>query len=257
MVLIKVILLMFKKSTIYAIVPAYNESLAISKVVSGLNELCDEDGGQLIDKVLVVDNGSNDGTATIAELAGAWVVHESRRGYGYACMAGIKESVGADILLFVDGDHSVVLSDTKLLLSALEEGIDLVIGHRVLIEPGAMTFAQQFGNALACFISRLIWGVNMSDLGPFRAISRETLLSLDMEDMTYGWTIEMQLKAFHQGLSVKEVPVALQSRIGESKISGTLCGVIGAGIGIFSMIAKLWIRERRRTNLIGKSLTRS
>lgn len=237
---------MRSKPVVFAIVPAFNEAPAIAKVVTGLHALHDGLGQSLIERVIVADNGSTDGTGRLAASAGALVVLESRRGYGYACMAGIAAAGEADILLFVDGDHSILLHEAAALLAPFETGVDLVIGARVRIEPGAMTLPQMFGNALACRLSHWLWGVPMSDLGPFRAIRRSALLRIGMEDMTYGWTIEMQLKAFQLGQRVLEVPVSLRCRIGQSKVSGTVRGVLGAGIGIFSMIAKLWLRERRR-----------
>lgn len=233
-------------NTVCAIVPALNEASAISFVIADLRRLRNELGRPLIDRVIVADNGSTDGTGVLAEAAGAVVVKESRRGYGYACTAAIAAASDADILLFVDGDDSVVLRETPELLAAFDAGADLVIGARVRVEPGAMTLAQRFGNGLACLVTRLIWRVRISDLGPFRAIRKSAFDRLGMEDMTYGWTIEMQVKAFQQDLCVVEVPVSLSCRLGHSKVSGTVRGVIGAGIGIFSMIAKLWWRDRAR-----------
>ena len=237
---------MRKPMKVVAIVPAYNEAQAISHVVRGLNELCDDSGMPLLARVIVSDNGSNDGTGALAARAGASVVQEPRRGYGFACMAGIAAAQDADILLFVDGDHSIVYSETATLLAPFSSGADLVIGARNRVDSGAMTAPQLFGNALACRLSRLLWGVPMTDLGPFRAITRRALNDLAMEDMTFGWTVEMQLKAFQQGQNVVEVPVSLRCRIGQSKVSGTVSGVLGAGIGIFSMIGKIWWRSRRR-----------
>ncbi len=234
-----------KKESICAIVPALDEAEAIVGVVAGLCALRDEAGTPLLERVIVVDNGSIDGTSALARTAGARVVPESRRGYGYACMAGIAASGDAATLLFVDGDNSIDVEEASALLAALRLGADLVIGVRVRAEPGAMTLPQRLGNGFACALARLIWGVPISDLGPFRAIRRDALHRLDMKDMTYGWTIEMQLKAFQRGLRVAEVPVSVRCRLGRSKVSGTLRGVIGAGFGILSVIAKLWWRERR------------
>lgn len=232
---------------IIAIIPAYNEAPAITQVVQGLLQLRTASGALVIDQVIVADNGSDDQTAALAQAAGATVVSEPRRGYGYACTAGIHaaQQAGAEILLFVDGDHSVLVEETASLLQALHNGADLVIGARVRRQAGAMTVPQVFGNALACSLARLLWAVPMSDLGPFRAIRAQALQRIGMEDMTYGWTIEMQLKAYQLGMQVEEVPVSVQARIGISKVSGTVRGVIGAGIGIFSMIGKLWWRQRR------------
>ena len=232
--------------TVYAIIPALNEAEAIVGIVNDLHALRDNNGQPVIHRVIVADNGSSDDTGLLALAAGATVIQERRRGYGYACMAGIAAADDADILLFVDGDNSVVIQETASLLAAIDRGADLVIGSRVNVAPGAMTPPQRFGNRLACFITHLIWNVPISDLGPFRAMRKTSLYHLNMKDMTYGWTIEMQIKAFQCGQRVTEVPVSLRCRIGRSKVSGTVRGVIGAGLGIFSMIAKLWWRERRR-----------
>ena len=237
-----------KKDSICAIVPALDEAEAIVSVVAGLSALRDAAGMPLLDRVIVVDNGSIDGTGALARTAGALVVPEPRRGYGYACMTGIAAAGDAEILLFVDGDNSIDVAEASALLSALRLGADLVIGVRVRVEPGAMTLPQRLGNGFACHLARLIWGVPMSDLGPFRAMRKDAFHRLDMKDMTYGWTIEMQLKAFQLGLRVTEVPVSLRRRLGRSKVSGTLRGVIGAGFGILSMIAKLWWWERQQVS---------
>ena len=211
-----------------------------------MHALRDNNGQPAVHLVIVADNGSTDGTGQLALNAGATVIRETRRGYGYACMAGIAAAGDADILLFVDGDNSVVIQEAASLLAAIDCGADLVIGSRINVESGAMTPPQRFGNWLACFITRFIWSVPISDLGPFRAARRTSLDHLGMKDMTYGRTVEMQIKAFQCSQQVVEVPVSLRCRIGHSKVSGTVRGVIGAGFGIFSMIAKLWWRERRR-----------
>ena len=245
---------MFKGRTVCAIVPALDEAKAIGGVVAGLRALRNDIGQPLIDRVIVADNGSTDGTGALARSAGACVVAEPRRGYGYACMAAIAVASEAETLLFVDGDHSVIPQETLLLLAAFDLGADLVIGVRSHAEAGAMTLPQRLGNGLACRLARLIWNVPMSDLGPFRAIRKTAFDSLDMQDMTYGWTIEMQLKAFQRGQRVVEVPVSVRRRLGHSKVSGTVRGVIGAGIGIFSIIAKLWWqgRSRRTGHRVGR-----
>lgn len=238
---------MRKRPVVHAIVPAHNEVLAIAHVVGGLRALRDSAGRALIDRVVVVDNGSDDGTGRVAQAAGAVVVREERRGYGYACMAGIAASAEAEVLLFVDGDHSVLLHEVAAVLAPLASGADLVIGVRVRVLDGAMSLPQRWGNAFVCSLCRRIWGVAMTDLGPLRAVRRAALLALEMEDATYGWTVEMQLKAFARGLDVREVPVSLACRIGVSKISGTVRGVFGAGVGMLSMVARLWWRARRRS----------
>lgn len=236
------------KFQVVAVLPALNEALAVAEVVGGLLALQDADGAPLLARVIVADNGSNDGTTAVASAAGAQVVQEARRGYGYACMAGIHAALldtSVTHILFVDADRSVVLNETPLLFAAGQAGADLVIGARVHVMPDAMTLPQRFGNALACRLARWIWGFPMTDLGPFRLIERKALLDIDMQDMTYGWTVEMQVKAFQLRMRVVEVPVSVQARIGVSKVSGTVRGVIGAGIGIFSMIGKLWWRGKK------------
>jgi glycosyltransferase involved in cell wall biosynthesis len=237
---------MADNETVCAIIPALNEAEAIVHVVAALRRLRNEAGRPLIGRVIVADNGSTDGTAALARAAGAVVVHELRRGYGYACRAAVTAACDAQILLFVDGDNSIVIDETPRLLSALATGADLVIGSRVNVDPGAMTPPQYFGNALACRMMRLIWRAPVSDLGPFRAIRKRAFDGLDMQEMTYGWTIEMQLKAFQRGLRIIEVPVSLRCRLGRSKVSGTVRGVVGAGLSIFSVIARFWWRERFR-----------
>ncbi len=235
---------------IIAIVPAYNEAPAIAEVVTHLCALLDESGAPMLAQVIVADNNSNDDTGLHAAAAGATVVRETRQGYGYACMAGIRMAFDADILLFVDGDHSVEYREIGSLLAPLYSGADLVIGARRHVDSGAMTFPQRFGNALACSLARWLWRVPMTDLGPLRAITRPALLQIDMQDMTFGWTIEMQLRAFELGQQVVEVPVSLHCRLGHSKISGTIRGVVGAAIGIFAMIGRLWWRGYKKSRQI-------
>lgn len=237
------------KRSVVAIVPAYNEADAIELVVRDLHALRDENDAPLLTRVIVADNGSDDGTGALATKAGAVVVREPRRGYGFACMAAVSAADDADVLLFVDGDHSVIATEAIALLNAIDKGADLVIGARTRSEPGAMTLPQRFGNALACAITRNVWGIPISDLGPFRAIRRTAFERLDMKNKTYGWTIEMQIRAMQLGQHVEEVPVSIRCRLGVSKISGTVKGVIGAGVGILSMIAKLWWQERSRVAL--------
>jgi len=226
-----------------AIVPAHNEAAAIGGVVADVLAL--RHGGQrLFERAVVVDNGSTDGTAAVARHSGARVVSEPRLGYGAACLAGIAAAADADVLVFIDGDASVDLADTPRLLAALDDA-DLVIGVRHKASPEAMNFAQRFGNRLATGLIRLLWRAPVTDLGPFRAIRRDALQSLGMQDCAYGWTVEMQVKAIQHELRIIEVPVNLKPRIGRSKISGTVRGVIGAAVGIFLTIGRLWLAQRR------------
>jgi glycosyltransferase involved in cell wall biosynthesis len=214
------------------IMPTRNEAAALPKVLSAILPQVAE--------VIVVDTASTDGTPAIAERLGARVVSEPRRGYGRACLAGIAAlSPAVDTVLFMDADASDRPEDLPRLLAPLiAEGVDLVIGARSLnVEPGALTPQQRFGNALACRLIRLIWGIGYTDLGPFRVIRRAALDRLQMRDETWGWTVEMQVRAARLGLRVREIPVGYRRRIGHSKISGTLMGTIKAGWKILWVIA--------------------
>jgi glycosyltransferase involved in cell wall biosynthesis len=214
------------------IIPTRNEAAALPKVLSAILPLVAE--------VIVVDTASTDGTPAIAERMGARVVSEPRRGYGRACLAGIAAlSPTVDTVLFMDADASDRPEDLpRLLAPIIEDGADMVIGARRLdVEPGALTPQQRFGNALACRLIRMIWGISYTDLGPFRVIRRDALDRLQMRDETWGWTVEMQVRAARLGLRVREVPVGYRRRIGHSKISGTLMGTIKAGWKILWVIA--------------------
>lgn len=194
---------------------------------------------------MVVDNGSRDATADVARAAGATVVHEPRRGYGAACLAGLAylASDPPDVVAFVDADHSDDPRELpRLLAPLLVDVADLVIGSRVLgeREPGAFTPVQAFGNALSAWLMRLLWGARVTDLGPFRAIRWPALARLHMRDRDYGWTVEMQTRAFAAGLRVTEVPVRYRRRrLGRSKVAGTVRGVWGAGTKILWTIARV------------------
>ena len=226
-----------KEPQIKVIIPAFNEANSIGRVIADIPKHVNE--------VIVVSNNSTDKTIAIAESAGATVLEENQRGYGYACLKGlayIKESlVKPDIIVFLDGDYS----DYPEYLDAIVRPIikcdvDLVIGARAkeLREDGSMTTPQIFGNWLATRLMKLFFKSRFTDLGPFRAIKYETLLGLEMEDKTYGWTVEMQLKVLKQRLAYTEVKVPYRNRIGVSKISGTLKGAIFAGVKILGWIFK-------------------
>ncbi len=242
---------MFQGLRVGVIIPARDEAPAIAEVIAGLVELRDAAGLALIDTIVVCDNGSTDGTGALAQTAGAQVVLECQPGYGRACLRAIEtlaqQSTPVDILLFVDGDRSVLPQQCVRLLTAIAQGADLALGARNLgrAEPGALTPPQIFGNALAVFLVRVIWRARFADLGPFRAIRMDAYRRLNMRDLSFGWTIEMQIKALQQGLAWIEVPVDTRVRLGRSKISGTIKGVIGAGVGILGMVARLWWRERQ------------
>lgn len=220
---------------IYVIIPALNEEKAISKVI--------KDIPTVVDEVIVINNGSTDLTSEVAREAGATVLEESRAGYGYACLKGIaylkdKQKDG-DIIVFLDGDYSDYPGELTNLIAPIEKGdYDLVIGTRnnPLLQKGALTPQQRFGNALATRLMALFYGGKYTDLGPFRAISFEALGRLNMKDKTYGWTVEMQLKALKYKLKYTEIPINYRPRIGESKVSGTLKGTIMAGYKILGWI---------------------
>jgi len=237
---------MSHKSSVVAIVPAMNEAKAIKHVVSGLLALKRGDESW-VDQVIVCDNASTDETALCAKNAGATVVHEPIPGYGQACLSGMAHIDECDIVLFVDGDHSIFSEQATTLIEAIECGHDMVIGSRTLghIQKGALTLPQRFGNWLATRLIDVFWSYRFTDLGPFRAINREALDGLNMQDRRFGWTVEMQIKALQQKLSICEVPVDSRLRIGKSKISGTIKGVIGAGVGIIGTIIRLRITQYR------------
>ncbi|WP_430466822.1 glycosyltransferase family 2 protein [Winogradskyella ouciana] len=224
---------------IVVIIPAFNEEESIAQVI--------KDIPSIVDEVIVVSNDSTDQTETNAKNAGATVLTESRKGYGYACLKGMEyiarfdDAQRPDIVVFLDGDYSDYPEElTKIIQPITEENIDFVVGARVkeLREAGSMTFPQIFGNWLATSLMRLFFRSKFTDLGPFRAIKYDKLLALNMEDKTYGWTVEMQLKALKQKLSYKEVPVRYKNRIGVSKVSGTVKGAIFAGVKILTWIFK-------------------
>ena len=213
------------------IIPTRNEAAALPGVLHAILPRVAE--------VIVVDTASTDGTPEIAGRLGARVVAEPHRGYGRACLAGIAVlSPDVDTVLFMDADAADRPEDLAVLLAPIQAGeADLVIGaRRLCVERGALTPQQRFGNALACLLIRLIWGVRYTDLGPFRVIRRDALARLGMRDETWGWTVEMQVRAARLGLRVAEVPVGYRRRIGTSKISGTLSGTIRAGWKILWVI---------------------
>jgi len=223
---------------IKVVIPAQNESQAIGKVISEIPEWVSE--------VIVADNGSTDDTAEVALAQGASVISVPVPGYGRACLGGIAAAGEYDILVFLDGDASDYPEDMGTLIQSIRDGqADMVIGSRVLgqREKGSLTVPQRFGNALACWLMKIIWKHNYTDLGPFRAISREGLEKLNMQAPTFGWTVEMQIRALKQGLRCLDVPVRYRNRIGKSKISGTLKGVVMAGVYILGTIFSEAVRK--------------
>lgn len=224
------------------IIPAYNEAASIGLVL--------RDIPQQVREVIVVSNNSSDETETVAKNAGAMVLNEPRRGYGFACLKGMQhiseKKEKPAIVVFLDGDYSDYPEQlTELIAPIIEKNIDFVIGARVkrLRENGSMTFPQRFGNWLATSLMTLFFGAKFTDLGPFRAIKYDKLLALHMQDKTYGWTVEMQLKALKNKYSYTEVPMKYRNRIGTSKVSGTVKGAIFAGIKILSWIFKYTFKK--------------
>ncbi len=222
---------------INVIIPAYNEEASIAHVIKEIPDIVSE--------IIVVSNNSTDSTESVAKHAGATVLKEEQRGYGYACLRGMEyiasKELKPNIIVFLDGDYSDYPEElTTVIAPIINNDIDLVIGSRVkkLRESGAMTFPQIFGNWLATSLMTLFFNAKFTDLGPFRAIKYDKLLALEMEDKTYGWTVEMQLKVLKKKYSYVEVPVSYKKRIGVSKVSGTIKGAIFAGVKILSWIFK-------------------
>jgi glycosyltransferase involved in cell wall biosynthesis len=222
---------------IRVIIPAYNEQESIGKVIAEIPEIVSE--------IIVVSNNSSDNTELVAKKAGATVLRENQKGYGYACLLGMdhiaKTATDTDIVVFLDGDYSDYPEELLILIRPIVENeMDMVIGARVanLRLSNSMTPQQVFGNWLATFLMKLFFDAKFTDLGPFRAIKYQKLLELKMEDKTYGWTVEMQLKALKQNFSYVEVPVRYRQRIGVSKVSGTIKGTVMAGFKILGWIFK-------------------
>jgi glycosyltransferase involved in cell wall biosynthesis len=219
------------------VIPALDEELALPGVLADVP-------AEFASRVVVVDNGSRDRTAQVARDAGAEVVREPRRGYGAACLAGLAHLAARppDVVAFLDADHSNDPRALPALLAPIAAGADLAIGSRVLgrREEGSLTSLQVFGNALAAGLMRVAFGARVTDLGPFRAIRWPALQRLGMRDRDYGWTVEMQARAFREGLTVAEVPVRTwRRRVGSSKVSGTVRGAFGAGTKILFTIARV------------------
>lgn len=227
---------------IAVVIPTYNEAQAIGRVISDLPS-------DLIAEVVVVDSNSTDGTAAVAASLGVRVIEESRRGYGRACLTGLAAVTAPDVVVFLDGDYSDRPAELPLVVAPILAGsADIVLGSRLSrnANNGALPWHQAFGNRLAAGIIRFLYGVQITDLGPFRASRADVLRELGLEEMTYGWAVEMILKGRLAGYRVREVPVSYHPRIGESKISGTLKGTIGAAWYILSLIARYSLRPREK-----------
>ena len=224
------------------IIPTHNEAQAIERVLADLPS-------ELTTEVIVVDSNSQDGTPRIAAGMGARVIHEPRRGYGRACLTGLASTNSPDVIVFLDGDYSDRPSELPILLAPIIEGrADITLGSRLGNERSAraLPWHQVFGNRLAAGLIRFLYGVEVSDLGPFRAGRASALRALDLEETTYGWAVEMILKGTLAGFRIVEVPVSYHPRIGKSKISGTLRGTLGAGWFIIGLILRYYFRHLRQ-----------
>ncbi len=225
------------KNSVYVIIPAFNESESIGKVISDIPDLVSE--------IIVVDNASTDNTGQLAKEKGATVLRENRKGYGYSCLKGIdyihEKARDEDIIVFLDGDYSDFPGEIEMLIAPIRSsGFDMVIGSRALGERqhGSMLFQQIAGNWLATRLIKLFFNAHFTDLGPFRAITWAALQQINMKDKTFGWTVEMQVKAAKLKLKFTEIPVSYRKRIGVSKVSGTIKGTIMAGYKILLTIFK-------------------
>ncbi len=222
------------------IIPTHNEAQAIGRVLADLPS-------DLVTEVIVVDSDSTDGTPDLARSLGAEVIQEPCRGYGRACLTGLANAKHPDVVVFLDGDYSDRPSELPILLAPIVEGrADITLGSRLQDRrsAAALPWHQVLGNRLAASLIRLLYGLKISDLGPFRAARAEVLRALALEQTTYGWAVEMILKGALAGFRVVEVPVSYHPRIGKSKISGTLKGTIGAGWFILSLIVRYYFGSR-------------
>ena len=223
------------------VIPTHNEAQSIGRVLADLP-------ADLVTEVLVVDSNSTDGTPEIASNMGARVLHEPRRGYGRACLTGLAAASSPDVVVFLDGDYSDRPAELPLLLAPIIDGrADITLGSRLGKQRvrGALPRHQVFGNRLAAGLIRLLYGVKISDLGPFRAARADVLRALALEETTYGWAVEMILKGALAGFRIVEVPVSYYPRIGKSKIGGTLKGTVGAAWFILSLIVRYYFRHRK------------
>jgi glycosyltransferase involved in cell wall biosynthesis len=234
------------KSNIYVLIPAFNEEKSLPLVLNDIPK-------EWVKNTIVCNNGSTDETAKVAKSNGAIVVDQPLKGYGNACLAGMRylanlpASEKPTIVVFLDGDYSDFPEELpEVVAPILKDGMDMVIGSRMLkkLDKGAMTLPQQFGNWLAPTLIRWLYGYHFTDLGPFRAIKWEALMAMNMSDPTYGWTVEMQVKAAKMKLNCTEVPVSYRQRAaGVSKVSGTLKGTFLAGFKIINCIVTSYKKQ--------------
>jgi glycosyltransferase involved in cell wall biosynthesis len=225
------------------IIPTHNEEQAIGRVLGDLPF-------DLVSEVIVVDSNSTDGTRELARKMGARVIEEPRRGYGRACLTGLENTENPDVVVFLDGDYSDRPSELPMLLAPIVGGrADITLGSRFgsRSNSGALPWHQSFGNRFAARLIRLLYGVKITDLGPFRAGRADVLRALALEEATYGWAVEMILKGAVAGFRIVEVPVSYYPRIGKSKISGTVKGTLGAAWFILSRIVRYYFRRRPET----------
>ena len=223
------------------IIPTRNEAQAIGRVLGDLPR-------DLVNEVIVVDSGSSDGTPAIAARMGARIISEERRGYGRACLTGLAAASKPDVVVFLDGDYSDRPSELPMVLAPIIAGrADITLGSRLggKSNRGALPWHQSLGNRLAAGLIRLLFGMNITDLGPFRAARSEVLHKVDLREATYGWAVELILKGAIHGFRIVEVPVSYYPRIGKSKIGGTVKGTIGAAWYILSRIVLFYFRRRR------------
>ncbi|HLK17952.1 MAG TPA: glycosyltransferase family 2 protein [Bryobacteraceae bacterium] len=223
------------------VIPTHNEAQAIGRVLADLP-------AELVSEVIVVDSNSTDGTPELARKMGARVIEEPRRGYGRACLTGLADAQSPDVVVFLDGDYSDRPSELAIVLAPILEGrADISLGSRFggKNSPGALPWHQAFGNRLAAGLIRRLYGVKISDLGPFRAARADVLRTLALEENTYGWAVEMIVKGAVAGCRIEEVSVSYFPRIGKSKISGTVKGTLGAAWFILSRIVRYYFRSRR------------
>jgi glycosyltransferase involved in cell wall biosynthesis len=225
---------------ISVIIPTHNEAQAIVRVLADLPS-------DLVTEVIVVDSNSSDGTRLIAAEMGAHVIEEPRRGYGRACLTGLAHANSPDVVVFLDGDYSDRPAELPFILAPIINGrADITLGSRLSEKrnPGGLPWHQALGNRIAAGLIRVLYGVRITDLGPFRAARAEVLCGLQLEEVTYGWAVEMILKGARKGFRIVEVPVSYYPRIGKSKISGTLRGTVGATWFILSRIVRYYFRRR-------------